>query len=200
MTSLSPVPVEPLFGRPRDLCPDASFFYVHIHERFRSNRTSGKWSKKGNGRTDPGDFSHLQLSIQLSHLHQYIGHLSDLNGSCPFIKKFLCTRVVDPYLSNCVGSTAETNCDLDPTYPKINPVCAHGKGASINHMTLLRGGGGQLESQRGVIRGGVGQWECHMTIYVTFCKKICILEKYNFYIVSQFFQFFFLNPIHFQNY
>ena len=51
MTSLSPVPVEPLFGRPRDLCPDASFFYVHIHERFRSNRTSGKWSKKANRRT-----------------------------------------------------------------------------------------------------------------------------------------------------
>ena len=51
MTSLSPVPVEPLFGRPRDLCPDASFFYVHIHERFRSNRSMGKWSKKGNRRT-----------------------------------------------------------------------------------------------------------------------------------------------------
>ena len=52
MTSLSPVPVEPLFGRPRDLCPDISFFYVHIHERFRSNRTSGKWSKKADGQTD----------------------------------------------------------------------------------------------------------------------------------------------------
>ena len=52
MTSLSPVPVEPLFRRPRDLCADISFFYVHIHERFRSNRTSGKWSKKGNRRTD----------------------------------------------------------------------------------------------------------------------------------------------------
>ena len=45
MASLSPVPVEPLFGRPRDLCPDISFFYVHIHERFRSNRISEKWSK-----------------------------------------------------------------------------------------------------------------------------------------------------------
>ena len=52
MTSLSPVPVEPLFGRPRDLCPDISFFYVHTHERFRSNRSMGKWSKKGNGQTD----------------------------------------------------------------------------------------------------------------------------------------------------
>ena len=45
------------------------------------------------------------------------------------------------------------------------------KGASINHMTLLREGGGQLECQRGVIREGGGQWECHMTIYFTFCKK-----------------------------
>ena len=26
MTSLSPVPVEPLFGRPRDLCPEVTFF------------------------------------------------------------------------------------------------------------------------------------------------------------------------------
>ena len=51
MTSLSPVPVEPLFGRPRDLCPEVTFFYVHIHERFRSNRTSGKWSKKADRRT-----------------------------------------------------------------------------------------------------------------------------------------------------
>ena len=186
MTSLSPVPVEPLFGRPRDLCPDASFFMCIYMSDFVQIGLWESGQKRGtdgrtNGHTDPGDFSHLQLSIQLSHLHQYIGHLSDLNGSCPFIKKFLCTRVVDPYLSNCVGSTAETNCDLDPTYPKINPVCAHGKGASINHMTLLRGGGGQLESQRGVIRGGGGQLECHMTIYVTFWRKktikICRIFK-----------------------
>ena len=94
----------------------------------------------------------------------------------PFIKlsDFVAAKI-------CVGSTAETNCDLDPTYPKINPVCAHGKGASINHMTLLRGGGGQLESQRGVIRGGGGQLECHMTIYVTFWRKktikICRIFK-----------------------
>ena len=45
------------------------------------------------------------------------------------------------------------------------------KGASINHMTPLREGGGQLECQRGVIREGGGQWECHMTIYFTFCQK-----------------------------
>ena len=51
MTSLSPVPVEPLFGRPRDLCPDATFSKMHIRERFREDRTSGKWSKVGNRRT-----------------------------------------------------------------------------------------------------------------------------------------------------
>ena len=52
MTSLSPAPVEPLFGQPRDLCPDVTFSKMHIHERFREARTSGKWSKFGNGRTD----------------------------------------------------------------------------------------------------------------------------------------------------
>ena len=52
MTSLSPVPVEPLFGRPRDLCPDATFSKMHICERFREDRISGKWSKIGNIRTD----------------------------------------------------------------------------------------------------------------------------------------------------
>ena len=52
MTSLSPVPVEPLFGRPWDLCPDATFSKMHIRERFREDRTSGKWSKKGNRMTD----------------------------------------------------------------------------------------------------------------------------------------------------
>ena len=47
LTSLSPVPVEPLFGRPRDLCPDATFSKMHIHARFREDRASGKWSKLG---------------------------------------------------------------------------------------------------------------------------------------------------------
>ena len=51
MTSLSPAPVEPLIGRPRDLCPDATFLKMHIHERFREDRTSGKWSKLGDRRT-----------------------------------------------------------------------------------------------------------------------------------------------------
>ena len=51
MTSLSPAPVEPLFGRPRDLRPDVTFSKMHVHERFREDRTSGTWSKSGNGRT-----------------------------------------------------------------------------------------------------------------------------------------------------
>ena len=46
MTSLSPVPVEPLFGRPRDLCPDITFSKMHKHERLREDRSSGKWSKR----------------------------------------------------------------------------------------------------------------------------------------------------------
>ena len=52
MTSLSPAPVEPLFGRPRDLCPDISFSKMHIHMRFCDDRTSGKWSKRPDRRTD----------------------------------------------------------------------------------------------------------------------------------------------------
>ena len=51
MTSLSPVSDEPLFGRPRDLCLDATFSKMHIRERFRDDRISGKWSKVGNIRT-----------------------------------------------------------------------------------------------------------------------------------------------------
>ena len=51
MTSLSPAPVEPLFGRPRDLRPEVTFSKMHVHERFREDRTSGTWSKSGNGRT-----------------------------------------------------------------------------------------------------------------------------------------------------
>ena len=51
MTSLSPVPVEPLFGRPRDLCPEVTFSKMHIHMRFRDDRTSGKWSKRPDGQT-----------------------------------------------------------------------------------------------------------------------------------------------------
>ena len=52
MTSLSPAPVEPLFGRPRDLCPEVTFSKMHIHMRFRDDRTSGKWSKRPDRRTD----------------------------------------------------------------------------------------------------------------------------------------------------
>ena len=52
MTSLSPVPVEPLFGRPRDLCPEVTFSKMHIREQFREDRISGKWSKVGIGQTD----------------------------------------------------------------------------------------------------------------------------------------------------
>ena len=52
MTSLSPAPVEPLIGRPRDLCPEVTFLKMHIHEHFRDDRTSGKWSKNPDRQTD----------------------------------------------------------------------------------------------------------------------------------------------------
>ena len=54
LTSLSPAPVQRLFGRHRDICPDATFSKMHVHERFCEDRTSGKWSKSPDrqGRTD----------------------------------------------------------------------------------------------------------------------------------------------------
>ena len=60
---------------------------------------------------------------------------------------------------------------MDTGHMNTSAATMYCKGAFINHMTLLREGGGQLECQRGVIREGGGQWECHMTIYFTFCKK-----------------------------
>ena len=44
MTSLSPVPVEPLFGRPQDLCPEVTFSKMHIRERFREDRVTLQFS------------------------------------------------------------------------------------------------------------------------------------------------------------
>ena len=47
-----------------------------------------------------------------------------------------------------------------------NKYIAPSKGAFINHMTRLRGGGGQLKCHKCVMRGRGGQSECHMTIHV----------------------------------
>ena len=67
MTSLSPAPVEPLIGWPRDLCPDATFLKMHIHDRFGDDRTMGKWSKnpdrRTDGQTDRRSDGHLHLYI-----------------------------------------------------------------------------------------------------------------------------------------
>ena len=52
MTSLSPAPVEPKIGQPRNICPDATFSKIHLAYQFRDDRTPGRWSKSGNGRTD----------------------------------------------------------------------------------------------------------------------------------------------------
>ena len=48
MTSLSPGPVEPKIGQPRNICPEVTFSKIHLPYQFRDNRTSGKWSKSGN--------------------------------------------------------------------------------------------------------------------------------------------------------
>ena len=52
MTSLSPAPVEPKIGQPRNICPDATFSKIHLPYQFRDDRTPGRWSKSGNRRTN----------------------------------------------------------------------------------------------------------------------------------------------------
>ena len=51
MTSLSPAPVEPKIGQPRNICPEVTFSKIHLPYQFRDDRTPGRWSKSGNGRT-----------------------------------------------------------------------------------------------------------------------------------------------------
>ena len=75
MTSLSPAPVEPLFGRPRDLCPDTSFSKMHIHMRFRDDRTSGKWSNRPSRWTSikiTGWASLTWQQIAVQSLHKFL--------------------------------------------------------------------------------------------------------------------------------
>ena len=52
MTSLSPAPVEPKIGQPRNICPEVTFSKIHLPYQFRDDRTPGRWSKSGNRRTD----------------------------------------------------------------------------------------------------------------------------------------------------
>ena len=51
MTSLSPAPVEPKIGQPRNICPDATFSKIHLPYQFRDDRTPGRGSNRGNRRT-----------------------------------------------------------------------------------------------------------------------------------------------------
>ena len=68
MTSLSPTPVEPLIGRPRDLYLEVTVLKTHIHERIHDDQTSGKWSKNPDGRTDrrPDGHSHFYICEPLA--------------------------------------------------------------------------------------------------------------------------------------
>ncbi len=59
MTSLSPAPVEPKIGQPRNICPDATFSNVQLPYQFHDNRTLGKWSKGCDSQTDRRPDGHL---------------------------------------------------------------------------------------------------------------------------------------------
>ena len=51
MTSLSPAPVEPKIGQPRNICPEVTFSKIHLPYQFRDDRTPGRGSNRGNRRT-----------------------------------------------------------------------------------------------------------------------------------------------------
>ena len=53
MTSLSPVPVEPLFGRPRDLCPEVTFFMcIHMSDFVQTGRRESGQKRRTDRRPD----------------------------------------------------------------------------------------------------------------------------------------------------
>ena len=51
MTSLSPAPVEPKIGQPRNICPEVTFSKIHLPYQFRDDRTPERGSNRGNRRT-----------------------------------------------------------------------------------------------------------------------------------------------------
>ena len=51
MTSFWPGTEKRKIGQPRNLYPEVTFTPIHLLVKFRDDRTSGTWSKSGNGRT-----------------------------------------------------------------------------------------------------------------------------------------------------
>ena len=60
MTSFWPGTEKRKISQPRNLYPDATFTPIHLLVKFCDDRTSGKWSKSGNGRTDGRPNGRLQ--------------------------------------------------------------------------------------------------------------------------------------------
>ena len=52
MTSFWPGTEKRKIAQPRNLYPDATFTPIHLLVKFRDDRTSGKWSKSPDRRTD----------------------------------------------------------------------------------------------------------------------------------------------------
>ena len=74
----------------------------------------------------PDTYTRTLLYLMLIYPERFAKKDRTDRQKTPFIKlsDFVAAKI-------CVGSTAETNCDLDPTYPKINPACVHGNGHQI---------------------------------------------------------------------
>ena len=66
MTSLSPAPVEPKIGQPRNICPDITFSKIHLPYQFRDDQTPGRGSKRGNRRTSTV-FSETGIQIRFTN-------------------------------------------------------------------------------------------------------------------------------------
>ena len=66
MTSLSPAPVEPKIGQPRNICPDITFSKIHLPYQFRDDRTPGRGSNRGNRRTSTV-FSETGIQIRFTN-------------------------------------------------------------------------------------------------------------------------------------
>ena len=66
MTSLSPAPVEPKIGQPRNICPDVPFSEIHLPYQFCDDRTPGRGSNRGNRRTSTV-FSETGIQIRFTN-------------------------------------------------------------------------------------------------------------------------------------
>ena len=81
ITSFWPGTEKRKIGQPRNLYPDITFTPIHLLVKFRDDRTSGTWSKSGNGQTDGRTDGHRVIV--------YLRYVADKNaGYFSFLKTY----------------------------------------------------------------------------------------------------------------